>query len=96
MILTNGTPYRWKRSDQMSYQMKSWDFPEVIEAGKSHPSPTKPISNSSQARFLEHTSSSVKALSKSALILVALSSTPSKALDAALPFTSATTTSVSG
>ncbi|RBR18149.1 uncharacterized protein FIESC28_06215 [Fusarium coffeatum] len=34
MILTNGTPYRWKRSDQMSYQMKSWDFPEVIEAGK--------------------------------------------------------------
>lgn len=72
MILTNGTPYRWKRSDQMSYQMKSWDFPEVIEAGKSHhPSSTKTITDSPQARFLEHTSSSVKALSRNALILVA-------------------------
>ncbi|KAF0639242.1 hypothetical protein FPSE5266_02305 [Fusarium pseudograminearum] len=34
LVLVNGTPYRWKRSDQNSYQMKAWDFPDVIEAGK--------------------------------------------------------------
>ncbi|KAM0543059.1 hypothetical protein ACHAPJ_012508 [Fusarium lateritium] len=31
--LVNGTPYRWKRNDQKSYQMDCWDFPESVNAG---------------------------------------------------------------
>jgi hypothetical protein len=33
--LVNGTPYRWKRTQQNSYQMEAWSFPESIDAGKS-------------------------------------------------------------
>jgi hypothetical protein len=83
MILTNGTPYRWKRSDQMSYQMKSWDFPEVIEAGKSYHPSQKQFLTCLQARFLELALSLVRALSRNALILAAQSSTLLKAQDAA-------------
>lgn len=35
--LVNGTPYRWKRTGKASYQMDGWEFPESINAGKSHP-----------------------------------------------------------
>ncbi|KAM0204730.1 hypothetical protein ACHAQD_000516 [Fusarium lateritium] len=31
--LVNGTPYRWKRTCQASYQMDAWNFPESINAG---------------------------------------------------------------
>lgn len=34
ITLVNGTSYNWKRVSQHSYQMNSWNFPEVIEAGK--------------------------------------------------------------
>jgi hypothetical protein len=44
LILVNGTPYRWKRSDQNSYQMKAWDFPDVIEPGKICPANNSDIS----------------------------------------------------
>jgi hypothetical protein len=35
--LVNGTPYRWKRTGQASYQMDAWNFPESINAGEFHP-----------------------------------------------------------
>ncbi|KAF5717619.1 variant-surface-glyco phospholipase C [Fusarium globosum] len=30
--LVNGTPYKWKRTQQNSYQMEAWSFPESIDA----------------------------------------------------------------
>lgn len=33
LALVNGTPYRWRRADQGSYQMKAWNFPEWIDPG---------------------------------------------------------------
>jgi hypothetical protein len=35
IALANGTPYKWKRTEQGGYQMKAWGFPEWIEPGKS-------------------------------------------------------------
>jgi hypothetical protein len=33
ITLVNGTPYNWRASDQRSYQMNWWGFPDVITAG---------------------------------------------------------------
>ncbi|KAF3912555.1 hypothetical protein ABW20_dc0110531 [Dactylellina cionopaga] len=33
LVIVNGTPYTWRKSDQSSYQMKSWNLPDVIFAG---------------------------------------------------------------
>jgi hypothetical protein len=35
ITFVNGTPYDWNKTNQHSYQMNSWDFPQVITAGSS-------------------------------------------------------------
>lgn len=36
LALANGTPYKWRWTDQRSYQMKSWSFPMEIDPGMYH------------------------------------------------------------
>ncbi|GJE88633.1 PLC-like phosphodiesterase [Phanerochaete sordida] len=37
IVIINGTPYDWVKSDEHSYQMKTWSFPDVIPAGQVRP-----------------------------------------------------------
>ena len=34
LVIVNGTPYDWVKTGSHSYQMESWDFPDLIPPGK--------------------------------------------------------------
>ena len=34
IVLVNGTPYDWVKTNEHSYQMETWSFPDVIPAGR--------------------------------------------------------------